>query len=210
MSNLDVASTARIPNNHTMKQKTLITAVSVFALFTTFMSAQDATSAQKEPKTKLEAFEAKTGTVLIKGFQEIGSVAGLGSVSVDCREFTDANTGRKEYGITIEVKESGRFERKNTTLIDYDEIDSLLKGIDYIAKVDKSATPLTSFEAIYKTKGDLRVTTFSSDRGEKVQAAVQSGHIGSATAFLSLEQLAKVRTLIESAKTKLDSVRKEK
>ena len=195
-----------------MKQKALITAVSVFALFTAFVSAQDASSAQKEPKTKLEAFEAKTGTVLIKGIQEMGSVAGIGSVSVDCREFTDANTGRKEYGITIEVKEAtenARFERKETTLIDYDEIDSLLKGLDYIAKVDNSATALTSFEAIYKTKGDLRVATFSGGR-EKVQAAIQSGRIRTATAFLSLDQLAKFRVLIASAKTKLDSIRKEK
>jgi hypothetical protein len=194
----------------TMKHKPLITILSSLALCITHVLAQDAKPIQKAPKTKLEAFEAKTGTVLIKGIEDIGSVAGMGSASVGCREFTDANTGRKEYGITIEVKESGRFERKDTTLIDYDEIDSLLKGIDYIGKVNKSATPLTRFEAVYKTKGDLQVTTFSSSRSGEVQAAVQCGHIGLATAFLSLDQLAKFRALIQSAKEKLDSIKKEK
>ncbi len=178
-----------------------------FAVFTFAVSAQDAAPAQKESKTKLEAFEAKTGTVLIKGIQEIGSVEGSGAVTVECREFTDANTGHKEYGIIIEVKESARFERKSKSLIDYDEIDSLLKGIDYISKVNKSVTQLTSFEAVYKTKGDLSVTTFNTDRDE-MRAAIQSGRIGSATAFFSPDQLTKFRVLIENAKVKLDAVKK--
>src|SRR6267378_7589870 len=111
----------------TMKQKSLIGILSALSLCAAHVSAQDTKPPQKEPKTKLEAFAAKTGTVLIKGIEDIGSVGG---VTVGCREFTDANTGRKEYGITIEVRESGRFERENTSLIDYEEIESLLKGID--------------------------------------------------------------------------------
>lgn len=188
--------------------KPLVISLGALGLFTLIASAQEAKPTQKEPKTKLEAFEAKTGMVIIKGLQDIGTVTGMGTVTVGCREFTDGNTGRKEYGITIEVKSSGRFERTDTTLIDYDEIESLLKGIDYISKVDKSATPLTLFEAIYKTKGDLRVTTFNGSPSGVIEAAVQSGYMGSATAYLSLDQLSKFRALIENAKTKLDSIKK--
>jgi len=170
--------------------------------------AQDTKPAAKETKTKLEAFEAQAGAVLIKGITEVGSVKGMGSVAVDCREFADAATGRKEYGISIEVTGSGSFERKDTAFIDYEEIDSLLKGIDYISKIDKSVTPLTTFEAVYRTKGDLQVTTFTTAANSKVQAAVQSGRFSSASAFLSLDQLAKFRGLVADAKAKLDSIKK--
>jgi hypothetical protein len=193
-----------------MKQKTLIAIASGLGLCAFHVLAQDTKSALKEPKTKLEAFEAKTGTVIIKGIEDIGSVAGMGRVTVGCREFTDANTGRKEYGITIEVKQAGSLGLEDTSLIDYDEIDSLLKGIDYIAKVDRSVTPLANFEAVYKTKGDLRVVVFSSSSSGKVEAAVSSGYIRSAIAFLSLDQLAKFRALIQDAKIRLDAIKKEK
>jgi len=190
----------------TMKHNSLIAATVGCALVTLSSFAQEAKPAAKEPKTKLEAFEAQTGAVLIKGIGEVGSVSGMGSLEVGVREFTHAGTGRKEYGVTIEVKASGTFERKDTAFIDYDEIDSLLKGIDYISKIDKSVTPLPSFEAVYTTKGELRVITYST-KG-KVQAAVQSGRIGAASAFISLDQLAKFRGLIADAKAKLDSIKK--
>lgn len=187
-------------------KNTQITTLVASLLFASLAPAQDTKPDDNAPKTKLEAFEAKTGSVLIKGIQDIGSVANLGSIIVSCREFTDAATGNKQYGIAIEVSESGTIARSNATLIDYDEIDSLLKGIDYITKVDKSATALSGFEAIYKTRGDFRVTTFSKKGGE-IGVAVQSGSIRTVTAYLKLSHLSKVRELIENAKAKLDEAK---
>lgn len=43
-----------------------------------------------------------------------------------------------------------------------DRAEPLLKGIDYISKVEADATRLGNFEAIYQTKGDFSVITFSS------------------------------------------------
>ena len=168
-------------------------------------NAQEPKALPQEPKTKLESFQRQTGAVVIKGYLEIGKVLGLGSISVDCMEFTDATTGKRQTGIVIEVKESGRFERSGRSFIDYDEVGPLLKGINYIAKVKPEVTRLGNFEAIYKTKGDFKVITFSSSG--KVDAAVKSGYIGSATAYLSLQQLNQLRDLISQAKKKLDSLK---
>src|SRR5258705_9518272 len=138
-------------------------------LFASLCSAQgqqskDAPAAP--PATKLEAFSAKTGVVLIRGYSTVGSIHGMGSVSIDAREFRDAsNTKLKVTGLSIEVKEAGRLERESISFVDYDEIDSLLQGIDYISKIDQNITPMKSFEAEYKTKGDFSITTFSSTRG---------------------------------------------
>jgi hypothetical protein len=181
--------------------------VIAFVLLTyTSVYAQISKSAPQEPKTKLEAFETQTGTVMIKGYQEIGSVSGLGTVSVECMEFTDAATGKRQMGIIIDVKASGRLEREGRSFIDYDEIDPLLKGIDYISKVTSASTRLGNFEAIYKTKGDFNVTTFSGSAG-KVEAAIKAGYIGGATAYISITKLADLRTFISQAKQRLDSIK---
>lgn len=170
--------------------------------------AQEATDTSKRvAATKLEAFSARTGVVLIKGFTTIGMVGGgRGSVSVDARELRDAgNTKSREFGITMEVKESGRLERENISYIDADEIDSLLRGIDYISKIESSVTTLGNFEAVYKTKGDFSITTFSYN-GE-INVAVTSGRIGATKAFLSLSDLTRLKTYIVEARAKLDAAK---
>lgn len=116
--------------------------------------AQETPDASKSPPaTKLEAFSARTGIVLIKAFSTVGAVNGMGTVTIDAREFRDASNPKlREYGIAIAVKESGRLERENTSYIDFDEIDSLLAGIEYISKIDNSITTMQEFEGEYRTK----------------------------------------------------------
>jgi hypothetical protein len=190
-------------------QKTIQLAFVAVALTCANCQAQQPIkAASQEPKTQLEAFEKQTGTVIIKSFSTVGSVSSLGNVSVECVEFTNVSTGKRQLGIVIEVKESGKIERSNRSFIDYDEIEPLLKGVDYISKVTSQSTKLHDFEAIYKTKGDVTITTFSSSSSDKVEAAVTSGYIGAATAYISTAQLAAdFRVLIIRAKSKLDSIK---
>ncbi len=180
---------------------TLLFASSSFAI------AQQSAPTQPDPKTKLEAFQVQTGAVVIKGYSEIGRIQALGSVSVDAMEFTDAATGKKQSGVVVEIKESGRLENSDRSFIDYDEVDSLLKGLDYIAKATAGVTKLRMFEATYKTRGNFKATTYSAGPSGKIEAAVSSGYIRAATAYLSLQQLADLRALIVQAKEKLDSVK---
>lgn len=179
--------------------------VSFFAFSLNAVAADS--GSQQQPKTKLESFVAQDGVVIVRGFSTVGEVKANygGLLTVESKEFTNVTSGKKEYGITIEVKETGRLERKNTSYIDYDEIDSLVKGIDYISKVDKSATKLDDMQADYKTRGDLVVSTFSSRNG--ISAAIGSGTIGRTNAYFELPELAKLRALVVDAKAKLDAIR---
>lgn len=161
-----------------------------------------------EAKTKLEQFSAKTGVVLIRGFHKIGSAQGFynTSVNIEAKEFTNVTDGTKQYGITIEAfKESGKYDKQHTSFIDYDEIDSLVKGIDYISKVKSNVTKLEDFQADYKTKGDLKISTFSS--GSRVLLAVTSGNIGGVASYFNIEDLAKVKMLILKAKSKIEDIK---
>lgn len=168
--------------------------------------AQQLAQAEPSPKTKIEAFQIQKGTVVIKGYSEVGRLNAMGSVEVSAMEFTDAATNRKQLGVLIEIKESGRLENEDRSFIDYDEVDSLVKGLDYISKATANVTKLGKFEATYKTRGDFNATTYNNSAG-KIAAAVKSGYIRPATAFLSLEQLNELRSLIIQAKQKLDSAK---
>lgn len=171
--------------------------------------AQPTSSTAASPSTKLETFQAKTGAVIIRGFADVGTLRGSfgGSVSVSSREIIDAGNRNRIFGVLIEVKEGGRIEREDRSYVDYDEISSLIEGIDYIAKVTSEVTKLSSFEASYRTKGDLQITTFSGKRNEGVSAAISSGRIGRASVFIKLEDLAEFKRLVTEAKAKLDAIK---
>lgn len=157
-----------------------------------------------KPATKLEVFQAKTGTVVIRGYTTIGKVSGMGTVTVDAREFKDGSNPNapRATGVSVTVKESGRLERESTSYVDADEVDSLLRGIDYISKITKEVTNLEMFEAEYRTKGDLRITVFNDPNGG-LSLAISSGQVGRTSAYLRMTQVDAFRSLIIAAKSKI-------
>jgi len=156
------------------------------------------------PATKLEAFSAQTGVVLIRGFSKIGSIGGKGLVTVAAIELRVAsNPEVRVTGLSITVKESNTSGREKTSFVDYDEIDSLLKGIDYISTADRNITRLTNFSAEFRTKGDFSVTTYSTGSG--IRLAVSSGRIDKVTAHLETTDLNQLKTIIQNGKAAIDS-----
>jgi len=188
--------------------KTTIFALAISTLLLPASHAANLKDSVPIAKTKLEQFSAKTGVVLIRGFHKIGSAQGLynTSVSIEAKEFTNVTDGTKQYGITIKAfKENGKYDKEHTSFIDYDEIDSLVEGINYIIKVKPEVTKFEDFQADYKTKGDLKISTFSS--GTKVLSAITSGNIGGVASYFNIEDLTKVKDLILNAKVKIEEVK---
>lgn len=182
----------------------LIATAFLLLMMSSIASAEGEGEQPKSPATKLEAFQARTGVVLIRGYTTVGVVSGRGGiVTVDARELRDASSpNSRATGISISVQETGRLERENTSYVDTDEIDSLLKGIEYIMKIGKDVTKLQNFEADYRTKGDLRITVYNDTKGQ-ISAAVSSGRIGRTQAFIELRDLEELRKLILTAKARL-------
>jgi hypothetical protein len=172
------------------------------------LRAQELTNIFPEPpRTRLEALETNIGAVLIKGTALIGSVTtASGAVSVKCREGLDTSTGVKECGIVVGVAPNGGAEHR--AILDFDELDPVLNGLDYLGKVDWSVTSLSSFDAFYTTKSGLRLVAFSRTRAGTIEYAVRSPAPNSLGVLLAHNELAQFRGLIEQAKRKLDSIRK--
>jgi hypothetical protein len=171
--------------------------------------AQETNTCPLVPATKLEAFETNTDTVIIKATAPIGTVAAHeGAVAVRCREITDAGTGRRESGIILDIAFGTQLE--STTLIDYDELESLMDGLDYLGKLDWSVTSLPDFSAAYTTKGGFRADARGSRRTGNIEFAVRSIRVSAPRLSLTRDQLGQLRSLIDQAKAKLDTLRKAK
>ena len=168
-----------------------------------FARAQDT----NPPLTKIEIFENRTGTVIVRGSVLIDTMsADQGTVSVRAKESVEPGSGRKEYGIAVELRENGRPE--DTTMVDYDELDSFLNGIDYISKANHSMTSLPDYDVGYTTRGWLRLVIYTSvKRPGTTQIALQSRHTNWNRILLSSDQLATFQNLIQQAKAKLDNLR---
>ena len=159
-----------------------------------------------EPRTKLEALDDRHSTVLIKGFTRITTVDVRG-IRIDAVEMRDLGSavGRAK-GLVIVLREGGERPNQGRAFVDYDEIDLLLNAIDAVSRVDETVTKLAGFEATYKTLGDLEIGVFRQTRSGTA-VTLTTGICDLATVPMSLDDLAKVRAMIQEAKERLDQIR---
>jgi hypothetical protein len=181
-------------------------AVALGAFFPTAMFGQDTNTVAIVAPTKLDGFSTNVGTVIIRATTDVGSVAAnTATLTVKCEEMTEPRAGRREYGLGIEIVSGRGF--KDTRLIDYDELDSFLNGVDYLGKVDWSVTTLNSFHASYTTKSGFRVDAFSSKRSGYIEYSVHDLAAAVAGIPLTRDQIVQLVSFLEQAKGKLDAVR---
>jgi hypothetical protein len=161
------------------------------------------------PRTRLEAFEATTGRVIIKGTDELGSITTKnGFITVKVHEYRDVPSNQRQFGLAIIVRQNELTE--DTTTIDEDELEALLAGIDYVSKADPSISSLNHFEAFYASRAGLRVASYISRRTSTVEASLTSNRYLRSKTWLNMSQLAQFKNLIEQAQTKIEAIRKSR
>ena len=154
-------------------------------------------------KTSIGLFEAQTGVIIIKGFNQVGSVStGAAVISVRAKESASLVSGHKDYGIAVDIELA---QGQDRAYVDYDELDSLQAGIDYLGKITFNATPLPGFEASFTTKSGLRVIAFGSNRQGAIHDFLQ--YNDGPRIPLTTDQLTQLKNLIDMAKTSLDSLK---
>lgn len=158
-----------------------------------------------EPRTKLEALDDRHSTVILKGFTRITTVEVRG-IRLDAVEMREMGNVARAKGLVVVLREGGERPDDNRAFVDYEEIDSLLNAIDVISRVDETATKLVGFEARYKTLGDFEISVFRQTRSGNA-VIVSTGICDRATTTISLDDLAKVKAMIQEAKARLDELR---
>jgi hypothetical protein len=167
-----------------------------------------------EAPTKLESLELRKGTVIVKGYTEIGKVDGEegSSITVSAIEMKDTTRGTREMGLAIVAQQGGEGRRQAISYVDFDEIAGLIAGMDVLAKPDLEATRLSAYEAQYRTRSNLEVVSFDNNNQRMisvraVQVMFPSGEVIWATAHFRLATLAAIRKQIVDGKETLDKVR---
>jgi hypothetical protein len=202
-------------NSQTEETKSTMKIIRAMALLT-FLLALAASCAAQEPQasptpvefqTRLESLMSETGAVIVKGYTRVGSVTGSrGTAYVTAWEVTDATAGHREMGVEVLIADPAAARPDaddERAFVDYDEITPLLRGIDYMTRLDNRATKLSRFEAQYQTRGGLVLLTFSAAGGQATAISTEGGR--RPRFVLRPAGLAELRNLIESAKQALDA-----
>jgi hypothetical protein len=157
------------------------------------------------PRNKLEDFEGRVETLLIRGRHWVGTVRGQnGTARVEATEVRDSVTSDTASGAVITIMAEGGPAGEIRSLIDYDEIDALLRAMDAAAKASESITRLSHLEVRYRTKGDFEIMVFKQLENNVVAAAIEGGFFERSRLYLSIDDLVKVRWMIAQAKERLD------
>jgi hypothetical protein len=164
-----------------------------------------------EPRTRLEMIDRVQGAVIMKGFTRITTVDVRG-VRIDAVEMRQLGTSHRYKGVVVSLREAQPIgdnqQRINESraFIDYDELDALLNAIDVMSRVDETSTKLAGFEARYRSVGDLEIAVFRQTRSGNA-VTLNTGICDRVTVTLSLDDLAKVKAMIQEAKGRLDEIR---
>ena len=161
-----------------------------------------------EPRTKLERIDDRNSTVIVKGFTRITTleVSGVRIDAVDMRELGNVSRAKGIVVVVTAPVEGSNRPRDHRAFVDYEEIDPLLNAIDAASRVDETTTKFPGFEAKYRTLGDLEITVFRQTRSGNA-ALLTTGVCEQGRTALTLDELAKVRAMIQEAKARLDEIR---
>jgi len=163
-----------------------------------------------EPRNKLEDIDGRMETLLIKGRHWVGTLrAQNGSARVEAYEVRDTRNADRATGvlITFVPPDANSRDDEIRSMIDYAEIDALIKVIDTMVKADDNVTKLSHFEERYRTRGDFEVMVFKQQTGTSVAAAVEGGFFDRIRLFLIMDELVRLRYMIVQAKERLDEIK---
>jgi len=156
------------------------------------------------PRNRLEEFESRNSTLLIKGRTWVATLrANGGTARVEATEIHEFGNAAVATGVTVTILGSGSEVR---CLIDYEEIDALVAAFDKLAKAEDSVTKLSHFEGHYRTLGDFEIIVFRQTSGG-IAAAIEGGFFDRTRLFLTLDELTKLRWMIVQAKEKVDEMK---
>ncbi len=160
-----------------------------------------------EPRTKLEDLESRYERVVTKGFTRYTTLIVRDvEIRLDALEMKDTANSTRALGFVIALRELGEKPRENRSFIDYEEIDRLIKGMESVSKVNETMSKLASFEARYRTLGDLEVLVFRQTRSGTA-ASLSTGICDRVTALMTLDDLDKLRGYLIEAKGRLDEIK---
>ena len=167
------------------------------------------------PKTKLEQFSAKHGSLTLRASTEVAKMSWhktgdldfqqtFNEIKVEVVEIINPTENTRAYGLRFEL--SGKNSRKSISWLDADELPSLLKGIDYLLALDANVTKLASVTGFYRTRDGMEIQAV---KGDESVFGVKASTGGFAVFEKDEAGLKKFRDAIVTAQTKIAEIKPE-
>lgn len=155
------------------------------------------------PRTRYEALNLTPDTLLIKGSSTIGTLTDQIAYPVEIRaeRVTDPYASNNLYAVSVRTTMG---EHLQIDYIDYEELDAVIQGVQYISQANSTVTPLDNFETVIRTRSGLSIAKVG--RGTKTVIAMTCGGtncVRNQMAPFVLDALGKTLT---EAKAKIDLV----
>jgi hypothetical protein len=184
--------------------------VAVFLCCFQYTFSQVKKEIPEAPKSKLESFSENSGTMLKKEFFDVAIVKG---VQFEVLKLTDMSNNSVEAGLRISATlGSGSYLSSYVAFLDKDEIDGFEKAIDYmLTNVSTSSVPVNNIEYRYMSRSGFSATvyngsgTWSSKKTWRLNLRLEK-YISASNAYLTAEELPKIKEAIAAAKLKLQSI----
>lgn len=188
-----------------MKKVTIFISICLFVSFSSIVFAQDNQEQKKsEPATKVEAFLAKKGQLIIRDYYRIGMIVDIalesGYVKFDGLVITVPGEVKGIIkGLRITVTQKGKYQKDNCSFLDIEELESLSSAIQFMSSLSqKWETEQKEYtEVEFSTKGYFSTGFFQEGLTQKF--FVDSGDIINATCFIPKTELPNMKKIIDDA-----------
>ena len=152
------------------------------------------------PKSQLETFSERAGSMIKKEFVDVGKV---NRVKFQVLKLTDILTNATVVGIRMEGQSTGTYSISKAAFIDSDEVDGLIKALNYVNTTVLNTTPPDNdVEYNFHARSGFAAGVFNYRNKWMGYLKLQRFDTDSQFDFSS-EDFAKVKDLIVTAKSKL-------
>lgn len=146
---------------------------------------------EQEPATKLEQFYSKKGHLIIRDFYDLDTIPGATGGKAELQALCIYEPGKpdKVKGMKIEVTEGDRMAKSNHAFLDYDEMISLVKALEYIMQTSRQwqGEQREYSEMIFSTKGNFSIGMYQ-QAGQPQRFFIEIGYVYKVHYFTGLTE----------------------
>jgi len=190
-------------------KSTHILAVAALLVSAPFTWSADAP--KTAPKTKVEQFFTKHGTLTLRASTEVFESdlddtdfgQAFYEVKTEVVELINPTSKTRAYGLRFKLR--GRNDRESVSWLDEDELDSLIKGMEYLLNLKADVTKLNSVTGFYKTRDGMEIQAV---KGEEEIFGIKA-RTGGFLVFEAESGFKKFRDSISAAQAKIADIKPE-
>jgi len=167
---------------------------------------------QPPPQTKIERLLSFSSVLITRGYTDVGGIQGDDRSDLRVQALEVSSGSEKTSGLCFQLRPPDRPREVVESFIDEDAIDPLIAALDALEKLQRNSTKFDNAQATYRTPGGLEFSNVDSDGSRLIVVRatqfLPTGQISESGTLFRPNRLEEIRRVIQSAKERLDAVKK--